>query len=73
MPLTGAWISRGAARGGQRLEHGRVDVDGEQIGPDLVVQVAGEVGALLVLQLDELFLEQPVAPAHAVELAGHQR
>ena len=41
---------------GRKTRDGRgVDVDGEELRPDIVVEVAREVGSLLVLQPQKLF------------------
>ena len=59
------------ARADQAGGHRRVDVGGEQVRTDLVVQVAGDVGALLVLQGEYLLLQRAVAVAHGGKALGH--
>ena len=50
---------------------GRIDVDGEQEGPDLVMQIARELAALLLLQGQQLLVEAPVLRRRLAELPGH--
>ncbi len=60
------------ARCEQLIDHRRVHADGEQVRADVVVQIARKVGALLVLKLEELFLQRAVPVAHARQLPRHQ-
>ena len=57
--------------GRELADHGGVDVDGEQVRPDLVVQVARQVGPLLVLEPGQLVLERPVPGLHRGKIGRH--
>ena len=68
----GAFGHVGQALGLRCLTHRRrIYADGEQIGPDLVVQVPREFGAFLLLQADQLGLQAAVVLVRGGEPVGH--
>ena len=59
------------ARLGELLDGHGIDVGGKQQGPDLIVQIAREVGALLVLHGRELLLQALVLRLRARQALDH--
>ena len=57
---------------GEILDRGGVGGDAEQAGPRLVVQLVGDVAALLLLHGDELAIEPAILVAGGVERAGQR-
>ena len=50
---------------------GGIDVDGEQERPDLVMEIAGDVAAFLLLQRQQLAGEPPILFRHAAQFPRH--
>ena len=55
----------------QPARHGGVDIGGEQMRSDFVVQVARQIGAFLVLQIAQLILQRVSLDLHGAQALDH--